>query len=106
MAFGRACGCAGEGELFTSSGRYCLPGITRRAILEVARTAGITAHETDFSLTAVYAADEAFVTGTFAGVTHVRQVDGRDIGDRKLGPVTARLRDLYEDLVLEEALGT
>ena len=90
------------GELWTSPPDYCLGGITRGNMLRVAREAGIPAHEKRFSLTDVYGADEAFVTGTFAGLTPVRSVDGRTIGDRPegaaLGPVSERLSALYRAL--------
>ena len=66
--------------MWTSDGRYCLGGITRGNVLEVCRANGIAARETTFSLTDVYSAAEAFVTGTFAGVVPVRTVDGRTIG--------------------------
>ena len=66
-----------KGEVWTSSGKYCLGGITRGLVLEVCREAGIPAIEKDFSLTDVYGAEEAFVTGTFAGIVPVREVDGR-----------------------------
>jgi len=89
-----------DGEVWTSTGRYCLHGITRGNILNVARDAGIPAHEKDFSLTEVYDADEAFITGTFAGVTPVSEVDGRVIGDRTPpGPMVKRLQGLYRELV-------
>ena len=68
-----------KGEVWTSSGKYCLGGITRALVLEIAREAGIPAFEKDFSLTDVYGADEAFVTGTFAGIVPVREVDGRQL---------------------------
>jgi branched-chain amino acid aminotransferase len=85
-----------DGELWTSSGSYCLGGITRGTVLRVAREAGIPTEEKDFSLTDVYGADEAFVTGTFAGLVPVREVDGRAIGEPDAArPVTARLRGLY-----------
>lgn len=84
-----------RGELWTSSGDYCLGGITRAKVLEVARQAGIAAYEKNFSLTDVYGADEAFVTGTFAGLVPVREVDGRSIGDGGNRSVTDRLRELY-----------
>jgi branched-chain amino acid aminotransferase len=98
-----------RGELWTSSGGYCLGGITRSTVLRVARAAGIAAHEKDFSLTDVYGADEAFVTGTFAGLVPVREVDGRTIGwdDDSAGrPVTTRLRRLYLDAVEEDVAAT
>jgi len=86
-----------EGEVWTSSGKYCLGGITRAVTLEVAREAGITAIEKDFSLTDVYGADEAFVTGTFAGIVPVREVGGRQLNCR--GPVVERLQQLYTERV-------
>lgn len=86
-------------EVWTSDGRYCLAGITRANVLEICRAHGITARETTFSLTDVYSAREAFVTGTFAGVVPVRSVDGRTIGDGRRGPMVARLQGLYRELV-------
>ena len=89
-----------RGEVWTSTGMYNLPGITRELILEVAREAGIVAHEKNFSLTDVYAAEEVFVTGTFGGLTPVREVDGRTIGDGTGGgPMTERLTVLYRDAI-------
>jgi branched-chain amino acid aminotransferase len=86
-----------KGEVWTSSGRYNLGGITRAVVLEVAREAGIPAYEKDFSLTDVYGADEAFVTGTFAGIVPVREVDGRQLECR--GPMVERLQRLYAERV-------
>ena len=86
------------GELWTSTGHYNLHGITRAVVLEVARAAGIVTHEAPFSLTDVYAAEEAFVTGTFGGLTPVRDVDGRHVADG-VGPVTSRLTELYREAV-------
>ena len=87
------------GEVWTSTGQYCMQGITRRKILLCCREAGIPSFEKDFSLFDVYSADEAFVTGTFGGVTPVRAIDGRVIGGGEEGPMTARLRDLYLELI-------
>jgi branched-chain amino acid aminotransferase len=84
-----------RGELWTSSGAFCLGGITRATVLRLAHDAGIPSYERDFSLTDVYGADEAFVTGTFAGLVPVREVDGRTIGDGSSRPVMHRLRTLY-----------
>jgi branched-chain amino acid aminotransferase len=84
-------------EVWTSSGKYCLGGITRGLALEVAREAGMPAIEKDFSLTDVYGADEAFVTGTFAGIVPVREIDGRQLTCR--GPMVDRLQRLYIDRV-------
>jgi branched-chain amino acid aminotransferase len=88
-----------EPEVLTSDGRYCLPGITRANVLDICRASGIPARETTFSLTDVYAAREAFVTGTFAGVVPVRSVDGRTIGAGARGPLVERLQSLYHDLI-------
>jgi len=88
-----------HGELWTSTGFYNLNGITRELVLEVARADGVVTHEAPFSLTAVYAADEVFVTGTFGGLTPVNEVDGRGIGSGGSGPVTAHLRGLYEEAI-------
>ncbi len=84
-----------KGEVWTSTGDYCLAGITRANVLAIADEAGITARERRFSLTDVYSADEAFVTGTFAGVAPVGVIDGRTLGDGQLGPVTQKLQGLY-----------
>jgi branched-chain amino acid aminotransferase len=90
-----------NGEVWTSSGKYCLGGITRQLALEVAREAGIPAIEKDFSLTDVYGADEAFTTGTFAGIVPVREIDGRQLICR--GPTVEWLQKLYADRVERDA---
>ena len=87
-----------RGEVWTSSGDYCLDGITRANVLRICAKAGIPARERNFSLTEVYSADEAFVTGTFAGVVPVREIDGRMIGDGQRGPMVERLQNLYREL--------
>ncbi|MEO8460570.1 MAG: aminotransferase class IV [Dokdonella sp.] len=89
-------------EVWTSTGQFCLGGITRGNILNVCRELGIPAFEKSFSLTDVYAAQEAFVTGTFAGVVPVREIDGRVIGDGKRGPMARRLQEGYRDLVAHD----
>jgi branched-chain amino acid aminotransferase len=94
-----------RGEVWTSSGRYCLPGITRASVLAICRSAGIPASERDFSLTEVYGADEAFVTGTFAGLVHVTYVDGRRIGNGAPGAMVERLQRLYRELVVRDVAG-
>ena len=88
-----------EPEVWTSDGRFCLGGITRGNVLRMCHDGGIRARETTFSLTDVYSAQEAFVTGTFAGVVPVRTVDGRTIGTGARGPVVERLQNLYGELV-------
>ena len=92
-------------EVWTSDGRFTLAGITRANVLELCAANGITARETTFSLTDVYSAREAFVTGTFAGVVPVRTVDGRTIGEGRRGPVAERLQTLYRELVDADVAG-
>ncbi|MBC8363850.1 MAG: aminotransferase class IV [Actinobacteria bacterium] len=92
-----------DGELWTSTGVYNLNGITRQVVLEEAEAAGIRTHQEPYSLDDVYAADEAFVTGTFGGLTPVTEVDGRNIGDGIVpGPMTQRLRGLYREAVARD----
>jgi branched-chain amino acid aminotransferase len=87
-----------NGEVWTSTGDYCLGGITRANVIALCRANGIPVFEKNFSLTDVYGADEAFVTGTFAGVVPVREVDGRALTDG-CGPMTLRLQQLYQGLI-------
>jgi branched-chain amino acid aminotransferase len=91
-----------RGEVWTSSGDYCLGGITRSNVLQVCADAGIPAFERTFSLTDVYSADEAFVTGTFAGLVPVHTVDGRTIGAGSRGPMVERLQHLYREFVEQD----
>jgi branched-chain amino acid aminotransferase len=93
------------GEVWTSTGMYSLAGITRANVLRICARAGIPARERSFSLTEVYSADEAFVTGTFAGLVPVHTVDGRRIGHGRRGPMVERLQALYRALVREDVAG-
>jgi len=90
-----------KGEVWTSSGDYCLGGITRANVIELCRANGIPVFEKNFSLTDVYGAEEAFVTGTFAGVVPVREVDGRRLTDGR-GLMTERLQHLYRARIEED----
>ena len=87
-----------KGEVWTSSGDYCLGGITRANVIKLCRENGIPVFEKNFSLTDVYGADEAFVTGTFAGVVPATEVDGRILTEGR-GPMVERLQGLYKKLV-------
>ena len=84
-----------NGEVWTSTGQYCMNGITRGKVIKVASDHGIPWYKKNFSLFDVYGADEAFVTGTFGGLTPVINIDGRVIGDGKLGVMTEKLTGLY-----------
>jgi len=88
-----------NGEVWTSTGDYCLPGITRGNIIQLCRDNDIPVYEKNFSLSEAYTAEEACVTGTFAGVAPVGEIDGRTIGDTLPGPLTKRLQGLYKQLI-------
>lgn len=90
-----------KGEVWTSSGQHCLNGITRGMVIELCKANTIPVQERDFSLTNVYSADEAFVTGTFGSLTPVIEVDGRVIGNGQPGSITAELTRLYKQAVAE-----
>ena len=89
-----------KGAVWTSTGDYCMNGVTRQKVIDLCRANGIEVHERNYSLVDAYGADEAFLTGTFGAQTPVDKIDGKIIGtgDR---PVTARIRALYKELVLE-----
>ncbi len=102
-----------RGEVWTSSGQYCIPGITRGNIISLCKDLGIPVFEKQFSLYDVYGADEAFVTGTFAGTTPVRIIDGRPVRNplstdewQGAGPITRKLSDAYKALAKREATRT
>lgn len=90
-----------KGEVWTSTGDYCLGGITRSLVIELCREAGIPVFEKNFTLTETYGADEAFVTGTFAGLAPVSTIDGRHIRDGR-GPMVERLQQLYAERIARE----
>lgn len=92
-----------KGEVWTSTGDYCMNGITRAKVIQVCREAGIPVFERNYSLVETYGADEAFLTGTFGAQTPVGSIDGRQIGSGEMGPMTRRIRDLYKALVAKDA---
>jgi len=88
-----------NGEVYTSSGDYCMNGITRKKVIHVCKENNIPIHEKNFSLVDVYSADEAFITGTLGSLRHVIDIDGRSIGDSvEPGPMNRRLKKLYLEL--------
>jgi branched-chain amino acid aminotransferase len=91
-----------KGEVWTSSGDYCLDGITRGNVIALCEQNQIPVRQKNFSLTDVYGADEAFVTGTFAGLAPVREIDGRIIGDGERGPMVENLQQLYLAMLEQE----
>ena len=92
-----------DGQVLTSTGEYCFNGVTRANVIDLCRVHGIPVALCDFDLDMAHAADEAFVTGTFGGLTPVREIDGHVLPCALPGPVTTRLRALYEALKDREA---
>ena len=90
---------AKDGEVWTSSGEYCLEGITRGKVLELCNSNGIPYSERNFTFEDVNSAEEAFVTGTFAGLPPVVSFDGSPVGDGNRGPICEHLQNLYQELV-------
>lgn len=88
-----------KGEVWTSTGDYCMNGVTRQKVIDLCRDNGIPVFERNYSLFDTYAADEAFLTGTFGAQTPVASLDGKPIGDGGAGPVTLRIRELYKQLI-------
>ena len=88
-----------SGEVWTSTGDYCLNGITRQKVIEICKLEGIPIFEKNFSLVEVYGADESFLTGTFGAQVPVGLVDGRPIGNGVAGDITKRIRSAYFDLI-------
>ena len=91
-----------KGAVWTSTGDYCMNGITRQKVIDICKSNGIEIHERNFSLVDTYGADEAFLTGTFGAQTPVGMIDGRAIGNGELGPVATKIRSLYKNLVVED----
>lgn len=91
-----------KGAVWTSTGDYCMNGITRQKVIDVCRAEGIPVFERNYSLVDTYSAEEAFLTGTFGAQTPVADLDGRQIGTGELGPVTKRIRELYKAVVAQD----
>ena len=94
-----------DGEVWTSTGEHCLDGITRRKVLDLCLANGIPAYERDFTTNEVSTADEAFVTGTFAGLIPVVEFDGEPMSQGQRGPMCERLQSLYTELLRSECRG-
>ena len=94
-----------DGEVWTSTGEHCLDGITRRKVLDLCLANGIPAYERDFTTNEVSTADEAFVTGTFAGLIPVVEFDSEPMSQGQRGPMCERLQSLYTELLRSECRG-
>ena len=88
-----------KGAVWTSTGDYCMNGITRQKVIDLCRANDIPVFERNFSLVDTYGADEAFLTGTFGAQTPVSEIDGRQIGNGDMGEITKRLRTLYKSVI-------
>lgn len=86
-------------EVWTSTGDYCMNGVTRQKVIDLCQANGISIKEKNYSLYEAYSADEAFLTGTFGAQTPVASIDGRIIGTGKAGEMTMKIRALYKDLI-------
>ena len=91
-----------DNQVFTSRGEYCLNGVTRGKVIEICKIQGITVNQVDFTIDDVYDADEAFVTGTFAGIIPVISIDKHQLSAGKRGNLTQSLQLLYQDLISKE----
>ena len=87
------------GQVWTSTGDYCMNGITRAKVIQICEAEGIPVFQRNFSLVDTYSADEAFLTGTFGAQTPVFEIDGRRIGAGQAGPLFHRIRAAYKALV-------
>ncbi len=86
-------------EVWTSTGDYCMNGITRLKVINLCKNNNIPICQKNFTLVDVYSADEAFVTGTLGSLTQVINIDGRSIGSKNNWPITKKLRSLYKELI-------
>ncbi|MEX1034573.1 MAG: aminotransferase class IV [Sneathiella sp.] len=92
-----------KGEVWTSTGDYCMNGVTRQKVIDLCKANNIPVFEKNYSLYEAYGADEAFLTGTFGAQTPASYIDGKQIGNGQgIGPVTARIQDLYRELVARD----
>ena len=91
-----------KGQIWTSTGDYCMNGITRQKVIDLCHANDIPVFERNYSLVDTYGADEAFLTGTFGAQTPVGLIDGRQMGDGGQGPVTTRIQELYKALIKQE----
>ncbi len=88
-----------NGEIKTPPLNAILEGITRNSVITLAKQNGLTVKEENLTRDELYIADEAFFTGTAAEITPIREVDGRNIGIGKPGPVTRKLQSLFFKIV-------
>ena len=90
-----------KGEVWTSTGKFCLPGITRQMVIEISKEKNIPIYERDFSIEDVHTSDEAFVTGTFAGIIPAINIDGYKISNGIRGELSHRLQEYYSEKLIK-----
>jgi len=90
-----------KGEVWTSKGLYCLPGITRKMVINICKEKDIPIYERDFNIKHVHTSDEAFVTGTFAGIIPAIDIDGYKISNGTRGELTYRLQKYYSEKLIK-----
>tara|TARA_B100000953_G_C17996152_1_gene413626 strand:- start:459 stop:1382 length:924 start_codon:yes stop_codon:yes gene_type:complete len=88
-----------SGAVWTSTGKYCLGGITRKNVINMCKSHSIPVYEKNFTLSEVYEADEAFVTGTFAGIIPIYEIDDHDIKVLGSNSFVSKLQEYYHDLI-------
>ncbi len=93
-----------DGRLLTPFAHACLPGLTRRFVMDAALDSGISCAEADLTLTELYTADEAFTTGTMGAIAHIIEVDGRQVGRGEKGPLTRQLQQAYDERIFDRAV--
>ena len=91
-----------KNQVWTSTGDYCMNGITREKVIDICVKNNIQVYEKNFSLTDVYSADEAFITGTFGAQTFVSEIDKNMIGNGLIGPLTSKIKLLYRELIRDD----
>lgn len=90
-----------RGEVWTSTGDYCMNGVTRQKVIDACRRIDIPVFERNYSLFETYGASEAFLTGTFGAQTPVAEIDGKPIGNGAR-PVMAEIQKVYKEMVAED----
>ena len=90
-----------KGEVWTSKGIYCLPGITRKMVIDICKEKNIPIYEKDFKVEDLYTSDEAFVTGTFAGIIPAINIDGYKISNCVRGKLTHKLQEYYSEKLIK-----
>ena len=91
-----------KNEVWTSTGDYCMNGITRKKVIEICLENNIPVYQRNFALSEVYGADEAFITGTFGAQTFISEIDKRKIGEGKMGPITSKIKQYYLEKIQNE----